>query len=1193
MKMKKKNLSLLLALVFVMSLLPVTALAGNDPAGSADPDFSVFSGATELQVVLTEPEGYAPFDWMNMAPDKPVALYTVEIPEGTETVDLEFSANVLAYNYSADGTTYIAGYYEDSQKGAATATVSVDAIPYGEETSDGALDCIQVQTPYDADYNTQVLYAITFRYPLPFSATTGYTELKAVTVKQGGYTSPYGSDPVTLYTVTIPEGTATVDLSFNSKKVLAYNYSENGYISGAERYPGDAYLVGADTATVYVDAISKGEETGDGEFDFIEVQTPYAYDETAGYLTNELLFAITFDDGSTSGGGSGGGGGDTEPVTEAALLSGIASAYAENGPGSDGNAPWATADMMAYASLPNAQSKLTDAQKETVKDNAINTLFSSPTANEAAKNIVALVAMGYDPTKLTAADGTAFSAKDVLDKLAFTESGEAYNESFYEYTLPYVIMAYRLLGDAQSLQKLVALAVEIKDAWMDTTWGVDGMTPFMVALAPDYASNSDVKAALDDAVEAVKAAQLSDGCITSAFGPSAASTGLAIAGFAALGTDPHEIKNGDKNLIDGLLTFAAKDGASLGSAMDTEQGLRGLVAAAKGAGYITYTFDTSDLKPAADLSIPSVTFNIQPSNAGATLVFKDPDGNEVKPVSAGVFSRLERGDYSYTISAEGYEPSSGTVKVTAYSRETVNISLVRSASGNTPESSTAVVTVKVLTHDSAACGGKYTYRNNASAYYSILGDDESYDVTVVKGQDTARDALIATLTHYGIPFTEQANGYFSMINNETEMSHGSHDSGWLYLVNGVSATVGASEYVFNGDATMIWYFSDDYTNEYGSEAWSGGTGGSGGSTAKTDTAAEIAAAEVTVKPEVVNGEAKAEVKSEDVTKAIGQNKDAGVLEIKVDTADADKVEASLSADAVKAAADAGMGLKIETENGAVKVDGKTVDALAGSGKDVAVTVTSNSDGSTTVNVTSGGEAVGGKVKVELPAAESGKVLVVVDADGKETVVKKSVADGGKMYAELPAGSTVKVVDAEGKSFGDVKASDWFAGSVEFVTSHGLFQGTDQGFEPGTTMNRAMLVTVLYRLEDAKAAGGGGFGDVDPQAWYADAAAWGQETGIVVGTEKGFEPDEPVTREQIAAILYRYANLIGLDTGAKGNLSSFSDGGKTAGWAADAMAWAVGAGLFQGDETGALNPGVPTTRAQVAMIFERLVGLIAK
>lgn len=458
-------------------------------------------------------------------------------------------------------------------------------------------------------------------------------------------------------------------------------------------------------------------------------------------------------------------------------------------------------------------------------------------------------------------------------------------------------------------------------------------------------------------------------------------------------------------------------------------------------------------------------------------------------------------------------------------------------------------------------------------------------------------------------------------------------SGWMYTLNGSHPNLGLKEQELHDGDVVIWHYVNDYSYEvsdwFDEARWpslatddtyyslwlkapdyvggkGGGIGGSsdGGSSTSSgdkkddkadDKATEPVAetSEVTVAPEVTEGEAKATVTEDTISEALKDAESVDVLTVKVDTEDADSVELALDADAVKAAAEADVDLHVETEVGTIKVDSNTLNELADSGKDIAVTVTANDDGTTTLNVTVDGESVDAKVKVELPAADEGQVLVIVNTDGTETVVKKSLVEDGKAYAEIPAGATVKVVEGESIEFGDVADSAWYAEAVEFVASHELFQGTDNGFEPETTMNCAMLAMVLYRLEDATATGNSNFPDVSDDAWYAEAVAWASETGIVNGTGKGFEPNAPVTREQIATMLYRYANVIGLDTGSRGELSSFPDGGETSDWAQDAMAWAVSVGLFQGDDTGALNPKGDATRAQVATLFERMIGLIVK
>jgi hypothetical protein len=282
-------------------------------------------------------------------------------------------------------------------------------------------------------------------------------------------------------------------------------------------------------------------------------------------------------------------------------------------------------------------------------------------------------------------------------------------------------------------------------------------------------------------------------------------------------------------------------------------------------------------------------------------------------------------------------------------------------------------------------------------------------------------------------------------------------------------------------------------------------------------------------------------------------------------------------------------VEIKLSDGTVKLDADTLNALAESGKDVTVTVKNNGS-TTTVEVKAGDTNVDVDVKVALPAAGSGQVLVIVKPDGTEEIVKKSVVSGGTVYAVIPAGSTMKLVN-RAKSFGDVAANAWYKSAVDFVSSHSLFQGTDKGFEPDLPMNRAMLATVLYRLEGAEATGTNPFGDVPNDTWYTDAVIWASGAGIVTGTGAGFEPDAPVTREQIAVMLYRYANYLGLDTSARTPLSNFRDGGKTADWAKDAMQWAVSVGLFQGNADGSLNPGGKATRAEVATLLERMVKLI--
>ena len=175
-------------------------------------------------------------------------------------------------------------------------------------------------------------------------------------------------------------------------------------------------------------------------------------------------------------------------------------------------------------------------------------------------------------------------------------------------------------------------------------------------------------------------------------------------------------------------------------------------------------------------------------------------------------------------------------------------------------------------------------------------------------------------------------------------------------------------------------------------------------------------------------------------------------------------------------------------------------------------------------------------------------------------------------------------------FTDVSTSDWFYDDVAFVYKNGLFSGTDsRSFSPNASMTRAMLVTVLYRLEgEPTVTGRSSFTDVRSGAYYEKAVIWAAANGIVTGTDStSFSPDAKVTREQLAAILYRYAQYRKLDTDASAKLNSFTDADSVSAYASEALGWAVSEGLING-ASGKLMPKGDATRAQVAAILHRFV-----
>ena len=180
-------------------------------------------------------------------------------------------------------------------------------------------------------------------------------------------------------------------------------------------------------------------------------------------------------------------------------------------------------------------------------------------------------------------------------------------------------------------------------------------------------------------------------------------------------------------------------------------------------------------------------------------------------------------------------------------------------------------------------------------------------------------------------------------------------------------------------------------------------------------------------------------------------------------------------------------------------------------------------------------------------------------------------------------------------FTDVREADWFYDDVVYAYENGLFSGTsDTTFSPNASMTRAMLVTVLYRLEGQPTVSGrSGFSDVKLNSYYEDAVTWAADNGIVNGTgATTFSPNANVTREQMAAILYRYAQYKQYGTTASAGLNGFSDAAKVSAYAKAPLSWAVAEKLVNGSE-GRLLPTGNATRAQVAAILHRFVENVAK
>ncbi len=196
--------------------------------------------------------------------------------------------------------------------------------------------------------------------------------------------------------------------------------------------------------------------------------------------------------------------------------------------------------------------------------------------------------------------------------------------------------------------------------------------------------------------------------------------------------------------------------------------------------------------------------------------------------------------------------------------------------------------------------------------------------------------------------------------------------------------------------------------------------------------------------------------------------------------------------------------------------------------------------------------------------------------------------------ELTQNTTVYAKWAAKKApfpFNDVKKEDWFYNEVRSIYNRGLMNGTSANtFSPDMTTTRGMIVTILYRMEGEPAVTDQNpFSDVKAGSYYDKAITWGAANGIIrgYGNDK-FGPDDNITREQMAAILFRYASFKGYDVSARANLSGFHDSGKIGGWAENAMRWAYGKNLIKGVGNDLLDPQGEATRSQVATILYRFM-----
>lgn len=861
----------------------------------------------------------------------------------------------------------------------------------------------------------------------------------------------------------------TVDVSNNSKELTvgqSYTITHTVLPENASQAVTYEAIVGGDSFTVS----ETGEIMPTKSCNLCMIQVKAEYDPSV----NTMYSFKIIDAVQTAG-------------DEKALLSNISGSYRAK------SNEWTIMDMGAYGLLRPEGTKLDTQIRQNYIDQTILTLSGAPSMAECAKGVLILSSLGIDPTALTLVDGTDINAVEKLKAYTWDP-----NDTFFVYTAPYVLLAYQQgeWGTEKQEQELVdyLLGLQKEDGSWDVTWGYDTMGMAIQGLAAYYGEQNAVTQALDLAVQYLRNTIQENGLYPNSYDEGISAAEIAI-GLSAIGVDPATIQNSSAgtSLKDGILSKANENNTAFtykGQDNDgtTERCFRALIAmtgvAEKQSAYSVYDF-TSIPKTGAQMSwkMCPVKFTVIPGEA--TIVVKGSDGE--KTAKTGQLYDLSAGDYTYTVSCNGYTTKTGKFIVTkdeeqAHQLKTIYVSLTSEGGQGGGESKYVNVTIKVMVPPTNK-DQMYIYKNDRALYTNLL--KLSMPMKVEYGS-TVRDVMIQALDQQGLDYEEVSGGYFSSISGWEEQGR-FPTSGWMYMVGSQVPQQSAAQYVLTSGKEITWFYTDDYSKDYGSESW-------------------------------------------------------------------------------------GNGEKPQEENSA------RVDRI----------------GNGVYKVTLPKDNVG-PVLVTIPEVSQGDLIAVVRPDGTREIIKKSIVQGRTAYLLLKESATVEVVDYR-HNFTDVTEKAWYAGAVDFTSGRGLLSGVGDGrFAPNETFSRGMVVTVLYALEGAAEQQSETlFSDVSEDAWYARGTAWAVDQGIVSGYGNGtFGPHDPVTREQLALILYRYAQSLQLKTGAGVPLDSFRDWTEISPWAQQAVSWVVQAGIMSGTPEKVLIPGGTATRAEAAVMLNQFVAWMLK
>lgn len=792
---------------------------------------------------------------------------------------------------------------------------------------------------------------------------------------------------------------------------------------------------------------------------------------------------------------------------------------------------WTAMDMAVYSALPGKTAKLTDAAKQ----NILNLLIKEANSREATLSAhsrieIVLRSLGIDSRKLYPVNSNA-----AVDNAAKLTQMAAQAD---QYAAPYVLLA-DLQGNAGLTSEQVNTLIGVLKANMGTglfSYERNGVTyaspdtagAALAALAKYYGTSTDAKAVVDTILVALSSAMDANG----SFG-SANSDAMVMIGLLALGKDPAAMTSvSGASVVDGMLSYVNTGTNQFrysgeDNALATEQAFRALAALAH--------FEKGKAFNKA--------FNV------------------------------------YDFSANPVEPGRAT------------------GSGETeapkPPFGTEITVRMTIKADSG-------YWFNGS-------------VTIPGEGATVYYALIKALGEAGMSQVGAESGYVRSISKDgktlSEFDNG-ENSGWLYKVNGDLPDVGLTSYAIKDGDRIVWYYTDDWTLDPDAGKW------------------YVKPVSSTITPAAVikDGIASASVSYKDLSEAISAAKKSGEDTVTITPEIKGKVNGiavSLPKSAAANAAKQGVQLIVETDKARVSLRAEVLGELAkNSGSELKLEITEkraeevsdklaheNLDGASIVEVTLmiDGKPVtvfgGKKLLIDIPvdskrfrAGDTCRVLVLSDDGAAERTSGQCIKKNDALFVRVETThlSIFVVMRDAALPFTDVADTAWYADAVQYVYENGLMTGVSESeFAPDGTATRGQIVTILWRLAGSPVVNYAmRYADADEGAWYGEAVRWAASTGVVTGySESSFGPNDAITREQLAAILYRYVKTQGQGfTGMWYFPLRYDDAASISSWADEAMHWCVMKGLLNGTSETTLSPQLTATRAQLAAILQRFCEL---